>query len=164
MVAQICFYFVNFHLVLLFCATIMKFGKWLLKIGFCFLSFEFYLMMKFKEEKYGKLCQRESERQLPKKRLNVTFACFGAHKYNFINNFFVKFVYEDDATPSWFLLYNLVFSDKKNQIPKILHMWIFVSQKFWQNHEILMLVWILTVETLWPKWPRCMTFGQAIVF
>ena len=164
MVAQICFYFVNFHLVLLFCATIMKFGKWLLKIGFCFLSFEFYLMMKFKEEKYGKLCQRESERQLPKKRLNVTFACFGAHKYNSINNFFVKFVYEDGATPSWFLLYNLVFSDKKNQIPKILHMWIFVSQKFWQNHEILMLVWILTVETLSPKWPRCMTFGQAIVF
>ena len=118
MVAQICFYFVNFHLVLLFCATIMKFGKWLLKIGFCFLSFEFYLMMKFKEEKYGKLCQRESEMQLPKKCLNVTFACFGAHKYNFINNFFVKFVYEDDATPSWFLLYNLVFSDKKNQIKK----------------------------------------------
>ena len=164
MVAQICFYFVNFHLVLLFCATIMKFGKWLSKIGFCFLSFEFYLMMKFKEEKYGKLCQRESERQLPKKHLNVTFACFGAHKYNFINNFYVKFVYEDDATPSWFLLYNLVFSDKNNQIAKILHMWIFVPQKFWQNHEILMLVWILTVETLWPKWIRCMTFGQAIVF
>ena len=29
--------FVNFHLVLLFCATIMKFWKWLLKIAFCFL-------------------------------------------------------------------------------------------------------------------------------
>ena len=37
-VAQICLYFVKFHVVLLFCATIMKFWKWLLKIVFCFLS------------------------------------------------------------------------------------------------------------------------------
>ena len=32
------------------------------------------------------------------------------------------------------------FSDKKNQIPKILHMWVFVSLKCWQNFKILQLV------------------------
>ena len=47
-------------------------------------------------------------------------------------------MYEDDVTPSWFLfwwyLYHLVFSDKKIQIPKILHMGFCapeMSAKFW---------------------------------
>ena len=39
MVAKSCLYFVNFHLVLLFFATIVKFWKWILKIAFCFLLF-----------------------------------------------------------------------------------------------------------------------------
>ena len=57
MVAQSCLYFVNFHVVLLFFATILKFWKLLLKIT----------LMRFKEEKYRKLYQRKSEIQPPKK-------------------------------------------------------------------------------------------------
>ena len=65
MQAQNCLYFVNFYLVLLFFATIMKFWKLLLKIAFCFL-YIISVLIRFKEEKYGKLYQRKSEIQLPK--------------------------------------------------------------------------------------------------
>ena len=59
-----------------------------------FLLFIISVLMRFKEEKYGKLYQRKSEIQLPKK------PCFYANKYDFINNFIVRFMYEDDVTPS----------------------------------------------------------------
>ena len=58
-------------------------------------------MMRFKEEKYGKLCQRKCEiHSLPKNIKISLLPCFWVHKYNFTNNFIVRFVYEDDVTLS----------------------------------------------------------------
>ena len=37
-------------------------------------------------------------------------------------------------------IYNLVFPDKKNQIPKILSPWVFVATKYQQNFKILQLL------------------------
>ena len=58
---------------------------------------------------------------------------------------------------------NLIFPDKKTQIPKILSTWIFVAQ-CQQNFEILELVWNLTPNTFWRKCLRCLIFAQTIVF
>ena len=56
-------------------------------------------MMRFKEGKYGKLFERKKEMQLPKNVKMSVLPCFRAYKYNFINNFIVRFMYED-VTPS----------------------------------------------------------------
>ena len=131
MVAQICLYFVNFHLVLLFCATIMKFLKWLLKIAFCFISS--CPDDEIQRRKLGKLTKVRlcMEMMWPQ----VDF-CSGN-------------------------IYNLSFSDKKNQSPQILPMSFFVLLKCRQNFEVLQLR-ILTPNKYWTKCPRYMTFSKAI--
>ena len=65
MVAKSCLYFVNFHLVLLFFATIVKFWKWILKIAFCFLLFLSWWDSKKKNmEIYTKkICKYAKKRQ-----------------------------------------------------------------------------------------------------
>ena len=54
--------------------------------------------MRFNEEKYRKLYQRKSGATASQEMSNFTFAMFLG--YNFINNFIVRFVYEDDVTLS----------------------------------------------------------------
>ena len=73
MVAQMCLYFVNFHVVLLFCAK------------------------KKNMESYVKEKARYS---FPKNFKTSLLPWFWAHKYNSIIKFIVRFVYEDDVTPS----------------------------------------------------------------
>ena len=137
MVDQTCLYFVNFHLVLLYCVTIMKFWKWLLKIAFCFLpSLSWWWDSKKKNtESYAK----EKVRYNFLKNAKISLLpCFWAHKYNFMNNFIVGFMYEDDVTQvdlsSGNVYYKLVFSDKKNQIPKTFPMWVLCP---WNVDKIL---------------------------
>ena len=57
-------------------------------------------MMKFSEEKYGKLCQRKNEIQHTKNVKISLLPYFLAHKYNIIDSFIVRFVHEDDMTPN----------------------------------------------------------------
>ena len=57
-------------------------------------------MMKFKEEKYRKLYQRKSEIYLPRNVKISLLLYFWCNKYNFINNFIVRFMCEDDVTGS----------------------------------------------------------------
>ena len=83
--------------------------------------------------------------------------------YNFNQQCYWKIYARRWIDPKGIFVYSLVFSDKKNQIPKILPMWVFVPLKCRQNFEIL-LVWILTPHTFQKKCPWCMTFAQAIVF
>ena len=83
---------------------------------------------------------------LPKKcKMSFLPFLFGLF-YDFIKNLIVRFMYEDDMSPTLFSSsnnYNFVFSDKKIQIPKILPTWVFVALKCQQNFEILQLVWTL---------------------
>ena len=61
------------------------------------------VLMRFKEGKYEKLYQKKVRYSFPK---NIKFhfcPVFQANKFNFINNFTVRFIYEDDVTPSQFL-------------------------------------------------------------
>ena len=81
----------------------------------------------------------KKKQDTPSKKCKISLLhCFQANKYNFINHFMARFMYENDLTLSWFLfcwyLYNLVFSDKKYQIPKILPVSfcaVEMSTKFW---------------------------------
>ena len=57
-------------------------------------------MMKFKEEKYRKLYQRKSEIYLPRNVKISLLLYFWCNKYNFINNFIVRFMCEDDVAGS----------------------------------------------------------------
>ena len=77
--------------------------------------------------------------------------CFGAHKYNFINNF-MKMIWPEADFCTGNIYMTLSFQIKKKTF-----------QKFFP-YEILLLVWILTPNKFWTKCPRCMTFAQAIVF
>ena len=115
-------------------------------------------------ESYAKEKVRHS---FPKNVKISLLPCFWDHKYNFINNFIVRFVYEDEVTPSSF--FALVISiwpclfKWKNKIQNFcpfgfLCPWNFESK-----------VWNFATDmdfdtSFWTKCPRCMTFAQAIVF
>ena len=58
------------------------------------------VLMRFKEEKYGKFHQRASEIQLPKKDQISLLPCFQVNIYKFMNNFIIRFTFEDHVTPS----------------------------------------------------------------
>ena len=68
----------------------------------------------------------------PKKSKISLLPCFWANKFD-INNLIARFMYEDDVTTSFFCSGNiyvtLSIQIKKNQIPKILPMWVFVPLK-----------------------------------
>ena len=53
---------------------------------------------------------------------------------------------------------------KKNQIPKILPVWVFVALRHQQNFEILHLLSSLIPTKFWTKCLRCLIFAQTIVF
>ena len=78
MLAQSCLYFVDFHLFLLFCTTIMKFWKWILKITFCFLLYLFWWDSK---KKYMESYIKEKVRNSFPKSIKFHFwSCFWASK------------------------------------------------------------------------------------
>ena len=86
---------------------------------------------------------------------------------DFIKNFIVRFIHEDDVNPTWFFpdnIYNLSFSDKKKSNPKILPAWVFVPPKCQQNFDVLQLVWTLIPKNFWIKSLRCLIFALTIVF
>ena len=59
---------------------------------------------------------------------------------------------------------SLTFQIKKNQISKILSVWVFVAPKCQQSFKILLLVWTLRPNKFWTKCLRCLIFAQTIVF
>ena len=142
--------------------TITEFWKWLLKKAFFFLSSLFWWWDS--EKKNTESYVKKKVRYSFQKNIKISLLpCFWAHKYNFINNFIVKFMYEDDVTPSLFLFSDNIYTISKNQISKVLPLCVFVPLKFRQSFEILLLVWILTHHTFWTKCPRCMKFAQTRV-
>ena len=74
--------------------------------------------------------------------------------YNFNQQFYWKIYARRWIDPKGSFVYSLVFSDKKNQIPKILPMWVFVPLKFWD----------FAAGRFWYKCLRCTIFIKAIVF
>ena len=90
--------FVNFHLVLFFCATITKLWKWFLKIAFWFLlSLSSWYSKKKNVENYTEEKVRNSFPKNVKFHFCPVFRL--ANKCDFINNFIVRLKYVDDATP-----------------------------------------------------------------
>ena len=88
-------------------------------------------------EKVKNLSEAKLRYGLPK---NVKFdfcPVFGLF-YDFLNNFIVRFMYEYDVTPSWFLfwwyLYSLAFSDKKIKFQKFCPCGILCP---WNGNKIL---------------------------
>ena len=99
-----------------------------------------------KPEKMKSLSEAKLRYCFPK-IVKFHFCPFFGLCYDFINNFIVRFIHEEDVTPSLFsLCYKKALSIriKKNQILKTLTMWVFVPLKCQQTFKILQLVWILT--------------------
>ena len=109
----------------------------------------------------------------PKKCKVLYLPCFFGLFYDFINNFIVRFIREDDVSPTWFFpnnIFNLSLTlpfkikKKKSQIPKILSIWLFAALKCQQISEIFQSLLTLTLDKFWTKYLRWLIFAQAIVF
>ena len=114
MVDQSYLYFVTFHLVLLFFATIMKFWKWLLRIAFCFLLSPSWCNSEKKNiENYTKEKGRYSFQKNVKFHFCLPFRLINT----ILSTNSLTFMHEDDVTPSrflfWWYLHNHDFSGKK---------------------------------------------------
>ena len=97
--------------------------------------------------------------------------CFFGLFYDFINNCIVRFIREDDVSPTWFFSGNifnlsltLPFQITKNQIPKILSIWLFAALKCQQISEIFQSLLTLALDKFWTKCVRWLIFAQTIVF